>query len=143
MIMRTAAIGLFALAASTAACGQISYMDVKVTVDATNHPNISQNSFAQINTCEVHVSGATSDIFTIDKCMNGMTLLTVESGTRIYDLGTLQYGTSTDSGTLNFEVDLRSGDTSKPPLGKGTGSGSIKSGQHSLVSVVVNPDMFL
>jgi hypothetical protein len=129
MSMRTQ-IGLLALLVGAVGCGDVSYFDVTVKVDPTM--NVGQTDLTAINVCEVHTSGAASDVFTMDNCAQGMVYNT-------FTLGTFQYGVSASSGTVNFDIILKDG--SSKTLAEGTGSGTIASGKHTALTVSVEPQV--
>jgi hypothetical protein len=122
MNMRNA-IGLCALALgfSVVGCGQISYFQVEVTVDGTIGGNTG--SLKEINSCEVMTSGAVSDEtdFTLASCSSDSNY----SNHPI--IGTFEYGTTKDSGTVTFKILLKDG--SQKTLGQGSVDGNISSGK--------------
>jgi hypothetical protein len=130
MSMRTK-IGFLALlvgAVGVVGCGDVSYFDVTVTVNTGM--NISESDLTAVNTCQVHTSGAASDIFTMDNCAQGMIYTS-------FLIGEFQYGTSSGSGTVNFDVILKDG--SGKTLAEGSNGGSIVSGKHAALTVAVDP----
>lgn len=128
--MRTK-IGFLALlvgAVGAVGCGDVSYFDV--TVNVNTGMNISESDLTAINTCEVHTSGAASDVFTMDNCAQGMIYTS-------FLIGKFQYGVSSDSGTVNFDISLKDG--SGKTLAEGTNGGPIVSGKHTALTVGVDP----
>ena len=123
------AVVLFGILFGGSACGQTSFFDVMVTVKQVQ--GVTQDSLRQINSCQVTVSGASSDAFPLDNCVFGL----VQS----FAIGTFQYGTDKDSGTVNFQVDLI-GQDRRTVLGSGTGGAAIKSGGRQTLAVEVVPD---
>jgi hypothetical protein len=108
--------------AALAGCGQTSFFDVTVT--AMNSVDIST-----INSCQVLVSGAASDTFSLDGAKCGHVMQ--------FNIGTFEYGTTLESGTLNFHIDLLKGDLTK--MAQGDGSGAVKVGGHQPIIVTVAP----
>lgn len=109
------------LAVSLAGCGQTSFFEVTVVANTT------AIDISMIASCVAKVSGAATESFSLDtmKCSH------VVNAT----LGTFEYGTTAESGTLSFHVDLLRGDLTK--LGQGDGSGAIKAGGRQTVTVNV------
>lgn len=128
---RSAWVGLTLLLAGLSACGQTSFFDVPVTIKQV--PGITIDSLRMINTCSVTTSGAAQDVFALDTgvCAFGQVMT--------YSLGTFQYGTTSDSGTVNFEVKIYAKDLTTV-LGTGTAGAAIKSGGRQIVPVEVVPD---
>ncbi|HEY4184135.1 MAG TPA: hypothetical protein VGP07_03660 [Polyangia bacterium] len=117
------AIGLSALALgfSLVGCGQISYFQVEVTVDGTVGGNTG--TLKQINSCEVMTSGAVSDEtdFTLSSCSSSASYADHPV------IGTFEYGTTKDSGTVTFKILLKDG--SLNTLGQGSVDGNISAGK--------------
>lgn len=114
-------IGLCALAvAGLMGCGQINYFYVDVTVDGSIGNNVG--TLQEIKSCEVMASGAVSDEtdFTLNTCSSDSTYKNHPL------LGTFEYGTTKDSGTVTFKILLKDG--SQKTLGSGMVDGTIKSG---------------
>jgi len=125
-----------ALAAATAGCGQVSYFDVDAVVVNQNGSSIMATDLYSVDTCDVNVSGATTDSFQLSNCANGGPPKTYTS----LEIGKFQYGTTSESGTLTFEITLRSGDVSKKPLGMGSATGTISAGKHVPLMLPITPD---
>jgi hypothetical protein len=115
-------------------CGQTSYFEVTVTLPATVDTCLQSMIFS----CEVAVSGAASDSFTLpsDVCISP----------KQRQIGVFQYGTDKDSGNVAFHLDLFTGNrTVGPgsvsptnpvgPIASGDGSASIKAGMRQQVTV--------
>jgi hypothetical protein len=128
---RSTWLGFSLLLGGLAACGQTSFFDVPVTIKQL--PGITVDSLRMINSCSVTTSGAASDTFPLDTgvCAFGQVMT--------YSLGIFQYGTTSDSGTVNFEVKIYAKDQATV-LGTGTAGGAIKSGGRQTVPVEVVPD---
>ena len=117
-------LGLGALAATTS-CGQVSFFEVAVTLTGLT-PSCSY----AIASCEVTVSGAAHDSFTLSSkvCDAQMTL----------NRGTFQYGTEAESGTVNFHLEIFNGNREK--LGQGDASKAIQPGGRAKVDLMVVAD---
>jgi hypothetical protein len=128
------ALGVLLLLPALQACGQTSYFDVAVTIKQV--PGISVSNLRDIDLCVATVSGAASDSFSLGTgtrvaCQQGM----VQS----FDLGLFQYGTDSDSGTVNFDVKIYKADH-QTILGEGMSGAAIKTGGRQTVAVEIVPD---
>jgi hypothetical protein len=126
-----ATVALALLGAGAAGCGQTSFFEVTVQVKS-DVTGVRQACLSVVGSCEVTVSGAASEgPFTLANCDH------VTSWT----IGTFQYGTDAESGTVNFHIDMFDANLKKPPLGSGDASGSIKAGGRQPVTLSVTPTL--
>jgi hypothetical protein len=109
-------------------CGDPSFFEVSVVV--TSNAGVRLDCLSFIETCEVTVSGAASESFTLgnNSCVSP----------RAFQIGLFQYGTDSDSGNVGFHVEIF--DPNGKKLGQGDGSGAIKKGGRQPVTVPVAPD---
>jgi hypothetical protein len=119
----------FALLAGAAGCGQLSFMEVTVRVDNTVAA-VNSSCLYSIDRCEVRVSGAESDFFTLGAgaCVHRT----------VFDLAEFQFGTDESSGNISFHIEIFDANGNK--LGQGDGAGAIKDGGRQPVIVPVAPD---
>jgi type 1 fimbria pilin len=135
--MMRSGIGLCALAlGGLVGCGQNSYFSVEVTIPS----GISSGTLQKIASCEIMTSGAVSDetdfLLSSSVCSPSASysgLPTDSAGNHV--LGTFEYGTSKDSGTVTFKILLEDG--SRGTIGSGTKDASIKSGGIQPVTLLV------
>lgn len=105
--------------------GQVSFFEVRASLTGTS----VACAFA-VYSCEVNVSGAAKDqIVLSDKTCRTPSSL---------QLGTFQYGTEAESGTVTFRLDLMDGNLKK--LATGTASAEIKAGGRVPVELVATAD---
>jgi len=117
-----------------------------VGVEVTGPTGRDKNKLAQVISAEVTASGAISgeSIFLLD---NFPRAPTYDYGSLLPDgqllLARFQYGTTKESGHLEFKIDLHNG-TNGPDgvIGSGSGGGDIKPGATIDVIVVVTPSAF-
>jgi hypothetical protein len=142
--MTSKKIGLAALALiGFVGCGQTTYFSVVVEVkDSTGR---DKNKLSQVVSAEVTATGAISGEpnFLLDNFphANNYNYMTTSDGQLL--LSRFQYGTTNDSGHVDFQVDLHNG-TNGPDgiIGTGSGGGDIKPGATIDVTVAVNPTKF-
>lgn len=142
--MTSKRIGLVALALSgLMGCGQISYFTV--TVEVTGSTGNDKNKLGQVISTEVIATGAISDesIFLLDDFPRdtGYNYEKLSDGQLM--LARFQYGTTKESGSVDFQVNLHNG-TNGPDgvIGSGHQSENIKAGGSTDVLVKVNPTKF-
>ena len=120
-------VGALALLGGASGCGQLAFMEVEVRVMQT--AQVDASCLYTIDRCEVRVSGAESDFFTLG---NGA------CARQLNFKPDFQFGTDEDSGNIAFHVDIFDGNGHK--LGQGDGSGAIKEGGRQKVMVPITPD---
>jgi hypothetical protein len=140
--MTSKKIGLAAVALTgLLGCGQVS--NFTVTVEVSGSGGNDKNKLSQIVSAEVTATGAVSDesIFLLenfpkDKASNYEKLADGQ-----LMLCRFQYGTTKESGQVEFQIDLRNG-TNGPDgvIGTGKGSANIKVGGSADVTVIVTPN---
>ena len=142
--MTSKKIGLAALALTAfVGCGQTTYFSVSVEVkDSTGR---DRNKLAQVISAEVTATGAVSGEpnFLLDDFphANNYNYGTASDGQLL--LSRFQYGTTNESGRVDFKVDLHNG-TNGPDgvIGSGSGGADIKPGATINVTVMVDPTRF-
>ncbi len=106
-------LGLAAASLGAAGCNEYHYYDVRLSYDATM---FSFSDISKVQTCHVYVTGAdTKDFYLNGDCTNG-------SGRS--DVGTFEFSTYADSGTLDFTIKVYAGFELQDCLA-GTGTKSI------------------
>lgn len=118
-----------ALLIGAVGCGNPSFFEVAVIVN--NDTTVRLDCLTGIETCQVAVSGAASDAFTLGNS-------TCSGIKHAFQLGQFQYGTDKDSGNVNFHVDIFDGNLKK--LGQGDATGAIKKEGRQPVMLHVVPD---
>ena len=94
----TLVLGLAVSALGAAGCNEFHYHDIKVRYDSSmfNTNAILSNEVSRVRICHVYVSGAdTKDFYIGGACTNGSPNT---------DVGTFEFSTFADSGTLNFQL---------------------------------------
>ena len=142
--MTSKKIGLAALALTGfVGCGQVTYYSVIVEVkDSTGR---DKNKLAQVISAEVTASGAISDemIFLLDGFPKSNNYNYEKTSDGQYLLTRFQYGTTKESGRVDFKVDLHNGTNgAEGVIGSGSGGGDIKVGATIDVTVMVDPTHF-
>jgi hypothetical protein len=127
-ILGKAGLSALLLLTGAAGCGQTSFFEVAVVVNS--NAGVRQDCLSFIDLCQVTVSGAASDSFTL----NSATCVQPRS----FQIGIFQYGTDSESGNVSFHVDIFDGNLKK--LGQGDGTGAIKAGGRQPVTVPIAPD---
>lgn len=120
---------VFALLTGASGCGQLSFMEVTVRI-SSNVAAVDASCIYAVDQCEVRVSGAETDFFTLvnNACVHRTA----------FDIAEFQFGTDESSGNISFHVEIYDGNHNK--LGQGDGSGPIKDGGRQPVIVPVAPD---
>lgn len=114
---------------ATTGCGQTSFFEVAVAVKS-DVPGFPKNCLFSIYSCVATVSGAAADRFPLaDKACH--TPLD-------YSLGLFQFETDSDSGNVDFKVEIFDGNNNK--LGEGTASSTIKAAGRQAVMLTITPD---
>ena len=137
-------IGLAALALTGfVGCGQTTYFSVIVEVkDSTGR---DRNKLSQVISAEVTATGAISgdSNFLLENFphANNYNYGNTSDGQLL--LSRFQYGTTNESGHVDFQVDLHNG-TNGPDgvIGSGSGGGDIKPGATIDVTVMIDPTKF-
>jgi hypothetical protein len=125
-------------------CGQVSYFTVAVEVK--DAPGRDKNKLSQVLSVEVIATGATSEetsfLLTNFPRPQSYNYQTQSDGQLL--LARFQYGTTKESGNVDFDVYLRNG-TNGPDgvIGNGKAGGNIKAGGNQDVTVMVTPTNFL
>jgi hypothetical protein len=109
-----------ALAAASGCGGEVNFFEVNVTLTG-----ISPACAYAVGSCEVTVSGAATDFFTLK---NG-----VCDRREGVDRGRFQFGTEAGSGEVNFHIDVFNGNRVK--LGSGDASKAIMKGGRAVVDL--------
>ena len=137
-------IGLAALALTGfVGCGQTTYFSV--TVEVKDSTGRDRNKLSQVISAEVTATGAGSgeSIFLLDNFphANNYNYGNTSDGQLL--LSRFQYGTTNESGHVDFQVDLHNG-TNGPDgvIGSGSGGGDIKPGATIDVTVMIDPTKF-
>lgn len=114
-----------ALAGASSCGGEISFFEVNVSMTGIT----TACAFA-IHSCEVTVSGAANDMFSLNSqiCDQRAAL----------DRGKFQYGTEAGSGTVNFHIEVFDGNRNK--LGAGDAQKAIVKGGRTEVTLVAAID---
>jgi hypothetical protein len=137
--MTSKRIGILALTlGGLVGCGQISYFTV--TVEVKDAPGRDRNKLSQIVSAEVLATGAISDepSFLLNPIQKSASYNyeILSDGQPMF--ARFQYGTTKESGRVDFQVDLHNG-TLGPDgvIASGTGGGDIKAGGSAEVTVMV------
>jgi len=114
-----------ALAATSGCGGEVSFFEVNVSLTG-----ITRACAFAIASCEVTVTGAASDFFTLNSrmCDQRMAL----------DRGTFQYGTEAGSGNVNFHIEVFNGNREK--LGAGDAQKPIMKGGRVVMDLMAAID---
>jgi len=124
--------------------GQTSYFSVAVEVK--DAPGRDKNKLSQVLSVEVSATGAVSEdsIFLLDDFPRPQSYNYQTQSDGQLLLARFQYGTTKESGNVDFEVKLHNG-TNGPDgvIGNGKAGGSIKVGGYQYVTVMVMPTNFL
>jgi hypothetical protein len=108
-------VGLLAVLGLGAGCNTYSYFQIHVQLD----DSFSTPRRARIHTCHVYVTGAATDDRTFgDNC----------SPPKTNDVGTFDFSTFADSGTVNFDLKLFEGTGEAIKLGEAMTSLAVSSG---------------
>ena len=130
-------LALMGLGVLGAGCGQSSYFSVDVIVGGAT--GRQRNSMAEVKSVQVTTSGAVSDesSFLLENFprSDNYNYPTASGGQII--LGTFQYGTTSESGKVTFNVHVKDG--SLNDLASGSGDANIQSGGNVATSVMVQP----
>lgn len=124
--LATALLALTLASAASAGCGQVSFFEVAVVADNSTAMLRTEKLF-EVDRCEVLVSGAVTDGFTLSDCRN--------PSTEDWFLGTFQYGTESESGDVTFTIKLYNGVVKL--LGQGAATAPIKKGGRQNIEVKV------
>jgi len=113
--------GLALAAVGAAGCHDFHYYDVTVAFngDSTQANGFKVGEIGNIQVCVMSVSGADSGSFRIGPNSQG---LPVTSGSLI---GTFEFSTFEDSGTLNFKVEAYDASNTTPDCKVGEGTTSV------------------
>ncbi|MEA2700065.1 MAG: hypothetical protein QOI66_4336 [Myxococcales bacterium] len=106
-----------------AGCNTYSYAEVHVMLDDAWSTPLR----AMIHTCHLFVTGADTTDTTLKHC----------SPPESNDVGTFEYSTFTDSGTLNFKLKAFEGTGETNQIGDGTASVVISSGNTAVGTMTV------
>lgn len=131
------AMALGGLGLAGAGCGQTSYFSVDVIVSGATGRNAG--SMQEVASVAVKVEGAASDQFGLEnfpRPTNYSYPRDPKDHQQII-LGTFQYGTTSESGNVNFKVTVNNG--SLQELASGSGEGTIQAGSSVAMSVTVDP----
>jgi len=137
MTRKLLGLALIGLAVLGAGCGQTSYFSVDVIVGGAT--GRQRNSMAEIKSVQVTTSGAVSDESSF--LLQGFPrsdnyIYPTASGGQII-IGKFQYGTSSESGKVTFNVHVKDG--SLNDLASGSTDSDIQSGANRAMSVTVDP----
>lgn len=115
-----------ALAAAGAGCNTYSYLQVHVKLDETTFTSVRR---ATIHTCHLFVTGAATTDTQLTNCSPPPT----------FDVGTFDFSTFADAGTVNFDLQMfqgvGEGDANK--IGDGMTSVTISSGSTAMGEITV------
>jgi hypothetical protein len=142
--MTSKKIGLAALALTGfVGCGQTTYFSVSVEV--TGSLGNDRNALSQVVSAEVTASGAISGepIFLLGDFPHdkGYNYPKASDGQLL--LSRFQYGTTEESGHVDFKVDLHNGTNGQEGvIGSATEGGDIKPGATIEVAVKIDPTKF-
>lgn len=114
-----------AVAATSSCGGEVSFFEVNVTMSG-----ITPACAYAVASCEVTVSGAASDSFTLKS--------SICDQRAALDRGRFQYGTEAGSGDVNFHIDVFNGNRVK--LGSGDASKPIMKGGRVVLDLTVAID---
>jgi hypothetical protein len=119
------ALSLGALAATSSCGGEVSFFEVNVSMSG-----ITSACAYTIASCEVTVSGAATDHFSLEPaiCDQRATV----------DRGRFQFGTEAGSGDVNFHIEVFNGNRDK--LGAGDASKPIMKGGRVVLDLVAMID---
>jgi len=137
MTSKILGLALMGLGVLGAGCGQTSYFSVDVIVSGAT--GRQRNSMAEIKSVQVNTSGAVSDESSF--LLQGFPrsdnyVYPTASGGQII-IGKFEYGTSSDSGKVTFDVHVKDG--SLNDLASGSADGTIQSGGNVAMSITVDP----
>jgi len=137
MTSKILGLALMGLGVLGADCGQTSYFSVDVIVSGAT--GRQRNSMAEIKSVQVNTSGAVSDESSF--LLQGFPrsdnyVYPTASGGQII-IGKFEYGTSSDSGKVTFDVHVKDG--SLNDLASGSADGTIQSGGNVAMSITVDP----
>jgi hypothetical protein len=119
------ALCLGALTSASSCGGEVSFFEVSVRMTG-----ISPSCAYAVAYCEVTVSGAAKDFFSLEPevCDRRMTV----------DRGKFQFGTEAESGDVNFHIDIFNGNRIK--LGAGDAHQPVQKGGRAVVDLVAAMD---
>jgi hypothetical protein len=112
--LKAAALAL-PLLAGALGCNEYKYVNVPVSFD---QGSFDDSDLGLIHTCKVTVTGADSTSFYLEKCPD-------RSMADPHDVGTFEYSTFADSGTLKFELRAWTGLNQTDQCQIGLGSTSV------------------
>jgi hypothetical protein len=108
-------------------CHEYKYVNVPASFEQAS---FDDSEIGTIHTCKITVSGADSDSFYLAKCPD-------LSKTDPHDLGTFEYSTFADSGTLKFELEAFTGLNQTDACRIGAGSVTVP--VSGLTTIMANP----